>query len=423
MHPMRPVLLFATLALIALSRPSTLAGSTLRDALAGSGIAASGRNAADLDRKITSYAILDAPDVYVIGYYPDAGGGLLGETLYVDLYRKLQAVWVTRRYGRNAEGGDHQSLFGGSVVGIMKSGDYFLIDTHVNPSASLTLIVDKDLNYQDTLYGWAVAVFPDGLVVYQHSEVHFAPTHYVEMSVYDPRNKKHWQIYPQKPYQPVRQQHVEKVRAAYQKRGDAWFREHNHHGDPELFDNGFQGEVATNEATHSIAFLIAFDNTDTWDYADKLKLENFGALAHSLADYKISASPPEGIFETFGQGLQGLIRGNLQDTFLDLFKTDGETQEMVRRALASAAESPDDWRRRLIGLDARWGRPEVWRKLQATLATPPEATEVICVFRHLDQERSWEYREMLLADFQKKFGDRPLSEYLDASTLSKVFVH
>ena len=416
-------LLCAILYVLVAGQTSALASNTLRDALKGSGIPISGRTAADLDRKITSYAAFDGPDEFVIGYYPDDGTGLLGETLYVDLYRKLQSRWVTRRFGRNGEGGDHQSLFGGSIIGIAKAGDHFLLNTHVNPSASLTLVVDKDLSYRDTIFGWAVAIFPDGLVAYQHSEVHFAPTHYVEMSVYDPRTKKHWQIYPKKPYQPVRQQQVEKVRAAYQKRGDAWFREHNHHGDPELFDNYLQGEVAANGATHSLAFVIVFDNTDTWDYAEKLKLQNFGPLVRGLAEYRISGALPDGIFELFGRSLQGLMKANLQKALLELFETDQVTQELIRKTFAGAAEGQDDWHRRLVALDARWGRPEVWRKLQATLAAPPETTEVVCVFRNLDQEQRWEYREMLLSDFQRKFGDRPLSDYLDADVLSKILFH
>ena len=416
-------LMCAILFVLVSGQTSAVAGNTLRDVLKGSGLPTTGRTAADLDRKITSYATFDAPEEFVIGYYPDDGSGLLGETLYVDLYRKLQSQWVTRRFGRNAEGGDNQSLFSGSVIGIAKSGDYILLNTHLNPSASLTLVVDKDLNYRDTIFGWAVAIFPDGLVAYQHSEVHFAPTHYVEMSVYDPRSKKRWQIYPRKPYQPVRQQHVEKVRAAYQKRGEEWFKKNNHHMNPELFDTFLQGEVAADGATHSLAFVIAFDNTDTWDYAEKLKLQNFGPLIRGLAEYRISEAPPDGIFELLGRSLQGLAQANLQNEFLALFATDQGTLELIRKTLAGAAEGQDDWHRRLVALDARWGKPEIWRKLQATLAIPPETTDVVCVFRNLDQEQSWEYREMLLSDFQKKFGDRPLSNYLDADLLSKIFVH
>ena len=101
-------LLCAILYVLVAGQTCAVASNTLRDALKGSGIPISGRTAADLDRKIMSYATFDAPGEFVIGYYPDDGTGLLGETLCVDLYRKLQSQWVTRRFGRNGEGGDHQ---------------------------------------------------------------------------------------------------------------------------------------------------------------------------------------------------------------------------------------------------------------------------------------------------------------------------
>ena len=112
---------------------------------------------------------------------------------------------------------------------------------------------------------------------------------------------------------------------------------------------------------------------------------------------------------------------HLQDTFLELFKADPDTQAMLRQALASPEASQPDWQKRLVGLDVLWAQPEQWRKIQATLSTPPETTDVICVIRNLDQERNCECREMLLDDFQKRLGDRPLSEYLEPEQLAKIF--
>jgi hypothetical protein len=418
----RSVALCAGLALVALVPPAAWSAETLRDALARSQIPVAGRESDDLNRRITSYATLDEPQVFVIGYYLEDGSGALSETLYVDLYRKGEGVWVTRHFEREAAGGaEGHPAFGGSVVRISRSGEFFLLETHVNPSAAYTVVLDKELAYCDSIYGWPLAVFRDGLVVYQNSEVHFAPTHYVEVSVYDVGTRKPWLIYPRKPYQSVRQAQIEKVRAAYAKRGAEWFKTHNHHGDPELFDTFLPGEVAANEATHSLVFRITFDNTDTWDYAEKLKFQNFGGLARRLAEFDASKAPPEGIFAVLGEGLLGVKSLKLQDAFLEVFKTDPETQAMLRQALASSEAPQPDWQKHFVGLDARWARPEIWRKIQAALATPPETTDVICVFRNLDQERNFEYREMLLDEFQKQFGDRPLSEYLEPDELSKIF--
>jgi hypothetical protein len=419
---MRSVALCAGLALFALVPPAAWSAETLRDALARSRIPVAGRQPDDLKRRITSYATLDEPQVFVIGYYLEDGSGARGETLYVDLYRKGEGAWVTRHFEREAAGGgEGRPAFGGSVTRISRCGGAFLIETHVNPSAAYTLVLGEDLAYRDSIYGWPLAAFRSGLVIYQNSEVHFAPTHYVEVSVYDVGTGKHWLIYPRQPYSPVRQAQIEKIRAAYARRGAEWFKTHNHHGNPELFDTFLQGEVAANETTHSLVFRIAFDNTDTWDYAEKLKFQNFGGLARRLTDFDVSKAPPEGIFTVLGEGLLAVKSLKLQDVFLEVFKTNPETQAMLRQALASSEASPSDWQKHFVDLDARWARPETWREIQAALSTPPPTTDVICVFRNLDREGSSEYREMLLDDFQKRFGDRPLSEYLELEELSKIF--
>jgi hypothetical protein len=419
---MRSFALCGILALAISVHPAAMRADTLGSVLARNGIPATGRQADELNRKITSYALLDDPEVFVIGYYPEEGSGLRGETLCVDLYRKKAGSWLTRRFERDATGGaEGHPAFGGSVERIFRSAGFLLLETHVNPSAAYTLVLDKDLTYRDSISGWPLAVFRNGLVVYQHSEVHFAPTHYVEVSVYSLGAKKQWLIYPRKPYQPVRQAHVEKVRAAYAKRGAEWFAAHNHHGNPELFDNFLQGEVAANEATRALAFRIGFDNTDTWDYAEKLKFQNFGGLARRLADFDVSKAPPEGIFAALGEGLVAVKSLNLQDAFLELFKADPDTQAMLRQALARPELSQPDWQRHLVGLDVRWAQPGIWKTIQTALSTPPEITDVVCVFRNLDQERNLEYREMLLDDFQKRLGDRPLSEYLEPEQLAKIF--
>jgi len=396
------------------------AGITLREALAANQIDFSALPAPQLDLRATSYACLNHPQFFLIAYFPYDGAKYRGETIGLALQKKSDATWLTRELRRDDP---NVGEFGNSINSLKWVSGYFYINTHYNPSAGFTLVVDSALELRSIIFGWPLAWFEDGLAVFQNSQVHFAPTHYVEVSVYDPRTKKQWPIYPTKPHGPVRQQQVEKVRAAYQKRGEEWFKKNNHPMDPELFDNNLHGEVAANGANHSLALVIAFDNTDTWDYDGKLKLQNFGALAHSLTEFKISAPLPAGLFTTLGQGLEDVARANLQDAFLDLFKANPEKQEMVRRALTSASQPTDDWRGRLMGLDARWGRPEVWRTIQTTLATPPETTEVICVFRNLDRELKWEYREILLADFQKKFGDKPLAEYLEPEMLNRIFAH
>ena len=124
---------------------------------------------------------------------------------------------------------------------------------HRNPSAADTLVYTRDGEYVETLPGWPLAVSDDDLLVWQHSQVHFAPVHAVEVSIYDPRTGGRRQIYPLDPFPPIRQVHMEKIRAA-RKAAPGPDLDHG------WFTNHVAGEVVVNNVTGSLAFEIAFDN-------------------------------------------------------------------------------------------------------------------------------------------------------------------
>jgi hypothetical protein len=121
------------------------------------------------------------------------------------------------------------------------------------------------LRFVDSVYGWVLACYGDGTVIYYRSQRHFAPTHYAEIYIYDPRTGVDRKIYPVKPYEKERVEHIEKVRAAYERRGMQWFAKNNHHMDPELFNSSLSSKVAIHEKSRSLAFVIAFDNKEWWE--------------------------------------------------------------------------------------------------------------------------------------------------------------
>src|SRR5262245_3086520 len=129
---------------------------------------------------------------------------------------------------------------------------------HINPSAERLLILSSDLRFQKELYGWVVATLPDESIVFHHSQIHFAPTHWLELSVFNPTTLKAKQVYPPKPNQPVRRSFIERVSRAYQERGDEWFMRHNHHMDPELFDSLLVGDVMVNATAKTMAFTVRY---------------------------------------------------------------------------------------------------------------------------------------------------------------------
>jgi len=128
------------------------------------------------------------------------------------------------------------------------NGQYLRAACHINPSAEQLVIFSKDLKLVRELYGWELLVLPDGSIVYHHSQVHFAPTHSAEISVLNPATGVEKEIYPPKPYQPVRSAFIQRMSELYKQRGEAWFREHNHHMDPERFDARLVGSVTMDAA-------------------------------------------------------------------------------------------------------------------------------------------------------------------------------
>jgi len=406
------------MAVFFLAGGGTCLAATLEEVLKGRGVDTTGLGRERLARRITSFASLDAADVFLIAYYTEEGSGRLADSLHIDLQQKREARWIACELRRDESQG---VIFGGSVLEIIRSGGFLYLHTHVNPSASYTLVLRAELEYHASLNGWPLAVFPDGLLIFQNSQVHFAPTHYTEISVFDPRTKRTWLAYPRRPYQPVRLAHIAKVRAAYEKRGEKWFREHQHHGNPELFDNYRRGEAPANSATRAVAFRIAFDNTDTWEYAEKLAFERFGGLARGLQDVTISPRPAESAYGLLGDWLNHTRRGNMQNEFLALFKGAPALEEMLHQALEMGDRPEETWQHRFASLDPRWENPEVWQKLREVLAAPPETTDVIVILRNLDREENVECREILASDYEKRFGDLPLEEVLTPAHLRQLF--
>jgi hypothetical protein len=118
------------------------------------------------------------------------------------------------------------------------------------------VVIDKNVETVSILFGWLLTVLPDDSVIYYRSQVHFAPTHPAELWIYD-RDGRDRKLYPDPPYQPVRQAYIQTVKRIYAEKGEKWFQENNHHGNPELFDAAIT-DVVANAATESVAFIITF---------------------------------------------------------------------------------------------------------------------------------------------------------------------
>jgi hypothetical protein len=151
-----------------------------------------------------------------------------------------------------------QDLLDAPITDEKRTPRFIHLGFHINPSAERLLVLSRDLKFQKELYGWVVATLPDETIVYHHSQIHFAPTHWLELSVFNPTTLKTKQIYPPKPNQPVRRSFIERVNRAYQERGEEWFMRHNHHMDPELFDSLLVGDVMVNTTAKAMAFTVRY---------------------------------------------------------------------------------------------------------------------------------------------------------------------
>jgi hypothetical protein len=133
---------------------------------------------------------------------------------------------------------------------------------HINPSAETLQILTPDMNVVAELDGWELSTLPNEIVIYHRSQVHFAPTHSLEVAVYDPVRRKDKVIYPPLPVQPVRHEFIDRVDQIYKQRGEAWFREHNHHMDPTRFDSMLVGDLMVDTAAKMFSFRVRFGDPD-----------------------------------------------------------------------------------------------------------------------------------------------------------------
>jgi hypothetical protein len=217
----------------------------------------------DLGKTISDGADLDTTDARIVATYVDSGS--IFDDLYVFRRDKTQGSWRVAEV--HWPGDSETACRGGSITRLIAANGYIYLAGHINPSAECTMVLTEKLELQGTLYGWPVAQFQDGRIVYQHSEIHFAPTHYAELSIYDPAKRRHQPLYPPKPEPPLRKIYRERVRVAYERccvdhpQPDCGpiFAGHNHHCNPELFENSV-GEVVVNDATDSLAFTAQFDD-------------------------------------------------------------------------------------------------------------------------------------------------------------------
>jgi hypothetical protein len=249
------------------------AAETLREVLEEHSIPPGAPPIRNLDQKITSYEVLDSAADFVIAYYVDDGSGRIPSFLNVARYSKRGSHWSESSISRkDATFPDTSADCLGSADGLHRVGDFFLIDTHLSPSAGCLIVLDGNLAVVKLLYGWYLATLPTHIVVFHESMIHFAPTHPMRISIYDLDRQKSAQgkpsgapvitLYPPRNDR-LRAQYIERIRPLI---GDEqWCSQHDSHCDPEQFESELTNAgptrsdlVAVNDQTYALAFAAEF---------------------------------------------------------------------------------------------------------------------------------------------------------------------
>ena len=271
---MRPspllALLFAALAV------APAGAETLGELLRSRGLAPPADLAPGLALAVSASAVLDdgrdVLAVYAIGEGP-------ASQLFATRFARASAEWTSAPIEWRRAALPIDACRGGLALERFAAG--FLAIAHINPSAECTIVLGPDLAVSAVLAGWPVAKLPDGRLVYQRNQIHFASFHPVALAIHDPRGPADVELYPRRPYQAARLAQVARMRQAYTSQ---WCNAHNHPCDPDLFDEQMASEVTVNAAGDALAFAVAWDNTAGWSDAERWgRLEPFRELRAALA--------------------------------------------------------------------------------------------------------------------------------------------
>lgn len=246
---------------------------TLGDALRANAVPVEIVSGAEQRGKITSFAVSGSGSPFLIAYYDDDGSGLLRPLLHVIRYdRETKASRQVEI--RGVEGSAHgfdgvmarpsESCMG-SALGISELDGLVVISTHINPSAGCALILTQDLKFRAGLWGWVVGRV-DGQLIIEGDTIHFAPTHPVDLKVYDSRANRLTQIYPMS---------GDARREAFTHRlqqtltTSEWCRENNNGCDPARFTTVFS-KIVVDERDTSFNFDVIMSSDGFGDRAEQI---------------------------------------------------------------------------------------------------------------------------------------------------------
>lgn len=255
----RPLLL--AVALLSLL-PIAARAETLGEILAAAAVAADDLGAEMLAQEIVSWAGLDDAEAFVVAGYRDSGTNALPDRPSLWHFDRRSGVWSGGDLALITAAGADVGICAGSVLAVERVAGFLFVRTHLTPSAGCELILDAELRLVDALFGWVVAAFASGEVVYHHNQVHFASFRPLELSLYHPATGIHRALFPPPPpYGELRERLLTERQLALARAGIDWCNRNNHPCTPLPFDSRLQGPVALNDDTDALAFSVLYDRS------------------------------------------------------------------------------------------------------------------------------------------------------------------
>ena len=241
--------------------PQLLNAETLRDVIAKSEQAPNVTSLRNLDRAVLGSSVFTDDRWYVVAYYLDENVSASEAILHIDRLDRRTQKWINAEIPASQRRAGEVDCLGFGIA-LDSSPIGFLVSTHLSPSAECLLVLTTDLQVRAGLYGWQLAMFRDGSILYHRSQIHFASAHPLEIGLYDIKTGRDTTIFPRKPYQTIRLAEIARLRDFFAA-NDLWCNVHNHPCDPEWFDNALNGEVAVNEQA-ALVFVVDY-GTDSQD--------------------------------------------------------------------------------------------------------------------------------------------------------------
>lgn len=255
------------------AQPTRVHPRPLRDILVECGCLINGMPEALLSRPVIDHRTLVDRTGFVVAFWPSETASAF-EVLSGNV---ADGSWRSGSFETSY--GDRPEQWPGAIWNVERERTLILVGLRVAIDGIATSILTPELRRITVTYGMVLGTLPTGIVLYEHAQPHFAPTHYVRLAALDLKTRKEKDIYPPKPDDAVRRLAVDRDRKRYAALGFAWCAENNQHCDPERFDNSLYWEGGAEFDATAQAFAFGVDYRQGADFVESVVAACAGAAS------------------------------------------------------------------------------------------------------------------------------------------------